>query len=485
MNIIEKRNRIMFFITLVLATSDLIMNIALKEKLANIVTIATISVATFVFTYLTIFVYKKMLITSMYVLITSSFLLLNTLLFIDGRLDTFLFVFLVMMLGTIYQRKDVVILSTGLGTLTTLWFSLSNKEIFVHSNIPIAYIFFILIMMGMFMYYQSHSSEKFRLDAVKSKESSQEKNEQLTEIIEQVSNSVHVLEEFSTELYHNIMETKDSSISITENYQGVAANIKNESDAIEEISINTMDIHQNIQNVSQSAEILKSSSEMTKTVTIEGVKDVKILMESTEKLTDFIEKSFDVFGELENKMGSINQILDSIENVSSQTNLLALNASIEAARAGEHGKGFNVVAEEVKKLSVHTKLLTSDIQTILNNLKEQTSLVSVYFNSGINEIKTNETHLNQVKTSLDGIEQQTTDVLHQAEMIDSKIQNVTELTSVVTEKLQQLNHLSADTSDKTFSTLEEIRTQNASMEDILKRLKDLEWQTKKLKDFIV
>ncbi|MEH6949135.1 hypothetical protein V7068_19110 [Bacillus sp. JJ634] len=36
-----------------------------------------------------------------------------------------------------------------------------------------------------------------------------------------------------------------------------------------------------------------------------------------------------------------------------------------------------------------------------------------------------------------------------------------------------------------FEKIDEIKTQSSSMADVLQRLKDLEWQTKNLKDFIV
>ena len=58
---------------------------------------------------------------------------------------------------------------------------------------------------------------------------------------------------------------------------------------------------------------------------------------------------------LEQRVGSIQNVVELIKGISDQTNLLALNASIEAARAGEQGKGFAVVAEEVRKLAEQSK----------------------------------------------------------------------------------------------------------------------------------
>ena len=66
----------------------------------------------------------------------------------------------------------------------------------------------------------------------------------------------------------------------------------------------------------------------------------------------------------------IRGIVDSIAEIARQTNLLALNASIEAARAGEAGRGFGVVAQEVKVLSVGVREAVDTIRNRVDRLTQ-------------------------------------------------------------------------------------------------------------------
>ncbi|PJZ36665.1 chemotaxis protein [Leptospira levettii] len=83
-----------------------------------------------------------------------------------------------------------------------------------------------------------------------------------------------------------------------------------------------------------------------------------------------LKELIDSFGERSKEIGSV---ASSIQQVAKQTNLLALNASIEAARAGEHGRGFEIVANEVTKLSFQTSEATKKISEILSRINLENS----------------------------------------------------------------------------------------------------------------
>ena len=74
-------------------------------------------------------------------------------------------------------------------------------------------------------------------------------------------------------------------------------------------------------------------------------------------------------GGIEQEIRNMDEIMDLIKDIASQTHLLGLNAAIEAARAGELGRGFNVVAEEIRKLAGRTQTSAKDVSEKLYSIK--------------------------------------------------------------------------------------------------------------------
>ncbi len=87
--------------------------------------------------------------------------------------------------------------------------------------------------------------------------------------------------------------------------------------------------------------------------------------------------------ELNTNAKALVEINNLVGEVAAQTNLLGLNAAIEAARAGELGRGFGVVADEIRRLSLMVKDSSTQVKDKVSEIVGEISNIQQAVQEGM------------------------------------------------------------------------------------------------------
>ena len=117
---------------------------------------------------------------------------------------------------------------------------------------------------------------------------------------------------------------------------------------------------------------------------------------NAEQSGQIVRDAVDTMSGVAHSSNKINQIIGVIDEIAFQTNLLALNAGVEAARAGEAGRGFAVVASEVRALAQRSAEAAKEIKTLISES-------SAHVNRGVQLVGLTGDALQKIIASIGGI----------------------------------------------------------------------------------
>ena len=124
------------------------------------------------------------------------------------------------------------------------------------------------------------------------------------------------------------------------------------------------------------ARLIHSKAKNVVNKSSDGLEMTTNVIDSMEKIETQSKVTEENITNLIMRLREIQQINQFITNVSTQTQLLSINASILAAKAGEFGKGFQILAEQIKKLAEESKGSANEIEDLLSHIDQDKTKVT-------------------------------------------------------------------------------------------------------------
>lgn len=208
-------------------------------------------------------------------------------------------------------------------------------------------------------------------------------NDELSRLGSSFNTFVGKLADIIRQVLNTNSEVTAKSAQFSEMIQRTAGRSAAQLEETELLASSTTELSSSLADVADGAQTSVDAAREANGATQKATEAVSNTRASVEKLSGSLSGIQQKVHDMRDHNEKVHSVLEVIQGIAEQTNLLALNAAIEAARAGEQGRGFAVVADEVRSLAQKTQSSTLEINTIIQNLQDNTTQIVSAMDQGV------------------------------------------------------------------------------------------------------
>lgn len=242
--------------------------------------------------------------------------------------------------------------------------------------------------------------------------------DKLHSIIKEVSLSAETISSSTMQLSLATGNTTQALEEISNTVVEIASGSSDGAAVAEETNASLAELAKFSEATLEASRSTNENSKKAKEAAESGAEKISEVVSSIAEIAESSKEVSSMINGLEESSKRIGEIIKIITSISEQTNLLALNAAIEAARAGEAGRGFNVVADEIRKLADESNSAAREISELVKDNQYKSAAAVSSVGAVEEKVAIGVNKASEVGASIQNIIKNIQDIAGQIEQID-------------------------------------------------------------------